>query len=60
AYPVNGETMDNVITAADNAVYESKDHGGNRVSMAEQFISSDLTGQKIMESVRGERAVEKG
>jgi diguanylate cyclase (GGDEF)-like protein len=55
AYPVNGETMDNVITAADNAVYESKEHGGNRCSMAEQFVSSDLTGQRILESIRGER-----
>jgi len=58
AYPVNGETMDNVITAADNAVYEAKRHGGNRVSMAEEFISSDLVGQRIVESVRREEPIE--
>jgi diguanylate cyclase (GGDEF)-like protein len=58
AYPVNGETMENVITAADNAVYESKKQGGNKVSMAGEFISSDLVGQRIIRSVRGTQAVE--
>ena len=58
AYPVNGETMDNVITAADNAVYEAKEEGGNKVSMAGQFISSDLAGEHIIQSVRGESSVE--
>jgi diguanylate cyclase (GGDEF)-like protein len=58
AYPVNGETMENVITAADNAVYESKKQGGNKVSMAGEFISSDLVGQRIIQSVRGTQAVE--
>jgi len=58
AYPVNGETMDNVITAADNAVYEAKEHGGNKVSMAGEFISSDLVGEKIIQSVRGKQAAE--
>lgn len=56
AYPVNGETMDNVITAADNAVYESKQQGGNRVSMAGEFISSDLVGQRVVQGVRGDSA----
>lgn len=58
AYPVNGETMDNVITAADNAVYESKDQGGNRVSMADEFITSDTVAGRIVDSVRGEPEVE--
>lgn len=58
AYPVNGETMENVITAADNAVYESKKQGGNKVSMAGEFISSDLVGQRIIQSVRGAQTVE--
>jgi diguanylate cyclase (GGDEF)-like protein len=58
AYPVNGETMDNVITAADNAVYEAKERGGNKVALAGEFISSDVVGEKIIESVRGEQAVE--
>lgn len=55
AFPVNGDTMDNVITAADNAVYEAKEHGGNKVAVADEFISSDLVGKKIMQSVRDEK-----
>jgi diguanylate cyclase (GGDEF)-like protein len=58
AYPVNGETMENVITAADNAVYESKKQGGNKISMAGEFISSDVIGQRIIQSVRGTQTVE--
>jgi len=58
AYPVNGETMDNVITAADNAVYESKDQGGNRVSMADEFITSDTVAGRIVDRVREEPEVE--
>ncbi len=54
AYPVNGETMDNIVTAADNAVYESKAQGGNRVSMADEFITSDVGAGRIVDSVRGE------
>jgi len=57
AFPVNGDTMDNVITAADNAVYEAKEHGGNRVAVADEFISSDLVGKKIMQSVRDEKSL---
>ena len=53
AFPVNGETMDNVITAADNAVYQSKEQGGNRSTMADEFISADIVGDKIVQSVRG-------
>jgi diguanylate cyclase (GGDEF)-like protein len=60
AYPVNGETMDNVITAADNAVYTAKEQGGNRVSMADQFVSSDLVGKRILERVRDEQPIEEG
>lgn len=58
AFPVNGETMDNVITAADNAVYEAKEHGGNRVAMADEFVSSDLVGERIIQSVRREQALD--
>lgn len=57
AFPVNGDTMDNVITAADNAVFEAKEQGGNRVAMADEFISSDLIGKKIIQSVRDEQSV---
>jgi len=60
AYPVNGETMENVITAADNAVYASKEKGGNRVSMAGEFVTSDEASSKIVESIRGESSSDSG
>ena len=52
AFPVNGENMDNVITAADNAVYESKSGGGNRVTMAGQFVATDTAADTFVERVR--------
>lgn len=55
AFPVNGDTMDNVITAADNAVLEAKEHGGNRVAMAEEFITSDVAAKGITQTVRDEQ-----
>ena len=53
AFPVNGENMDNVITAADNAVYECKSRGGNRVTMAGQFVATDTAADSFVERVRG-------
>ncbi len=53
AFPVNGENMDNVITAADNAVYECKSRGGNRVIMAGQFVAADAAADNFVERVRG-------
>ncbi|MCK4284067.1 MAG: GGDEF domain-containing protein [Candidatus Brocadiae bacterium] len=58
AYPVNGETMDNVVTAADRAVYESKEQGGNKVSVAGQFISADPLGRGLVEEVRGQQSAQ--
>ncbi len=54
AYPVNGETMDNVVTAADRAVYESKKQGGNKVSVAGQFIAADAVARNMMHGHRGQ------
>ncbi len=54
AYPVNGETMDNVVTAADRAVYESKEQGGNRVSVAGQFITADSVARDMVRGHRGQ------
>jgi len=54
AYPINGETMDNVVTAADKAVYESKEQGGNRVSVAGEFIAAESAGGDILAGLRQE------
>lgn len=51
AFPVNGETMDNVITAADNAVYESKEKGGNSVTMAGEFVTSEEGGRPSLDRI---------
>jgi diguanylate cyclase (GGDEF)-like protein len=47
AFPVNGETIDNVITAADNAVYDSKELGGNKVTVAGEYVASERTESDI-------------
>ncbi len=52
AYPVNGETIDNVVTAADNAVYKSKEAGGNQVSMADEFVTSEAANERILDQAR--------
>jgi diguanylate cyclase (GGDEF)-like protein len=39
AFPVNGETIENVVAAADKAVYQAKGDGGNCVRMAGEFVS---------------------
>ena len=54
AFPVNGETMENVVTAADKAVYEAKSKGGNQVCVAGDFVASDPWADQIIQSVRGE------
>jgi diguanylate cyclase (GGDEF)-like protein len=38
AYPDNGETMDRVMAAADQAVYKSKQQGGDSVSVSDEFL----------------------
>ena len=58
AYPVNGETMDNVVTAADKAVYESKEQGGNKVCVAGQFVTAESLGKGIVQEIRGQQPAE--
>ena len=41
AYPINGKTMDNVITAADKALYKAKEKGGNTVSISDEYIDTE-------------------
>ncbi|MFO8007586.1 MAG: GGDEF domain-containing protein, partial [Candidatus Brocadiia bacterium] len=52
AYPVNGENIDHVVTAADNAVYQSKEAGGNQVSMADEFITSEAANERVLNHAR--------
>ena len=46
-YPENGRSVNNVIAAADHAVYEVKEEGGNKVSISREYVSReslDVTG----------------
>ena len=56
AYPVNGDTMDDVLTAADSAVYDAKEQGGNTVCVAERFVSSETHARELIEGVRASNA----
>jgi diguanylate cyclase (GGDEF)-like protein len=58
AFPVNGETIENVITAADNAVYEAKAQGGSMVAMAGEFIRSSDLGLQTAEGTGGQESAE--
>lgn len=56
AYPVNGDSMENVVNAADNAVYEAKKQGGNTVCVASGFVSTDVVEDTIIRKVRDQGA----
>lgn len=43
AYPDNGETMDRVMAAADQAVYHSKQKGGDSVSVSDEFFWAETS-----------------
>lgn len=40
-YPDNGRSANNVISAADSAVYEAKEKGGNTVTISSEYVSRD-------------------
>ena len=54
AYPVNGETMHDVVQAAGRALRQAKDAGGNTVVSAEDFIHSDSRADAIIRKVRSQ------
>ncbi len=53
AYPLNGETMENVVTAARNAARSASQQGGNAVLVSEEFIRTDQISQEMIREVRG-------
>ena len=55
AYPINGQTMDNVISAGVKAVDAAKEQGGNCVIMADEFIAADPVEQHIINTIRGDQ-----
>ncbi len=54
AYPVNGNTVDDVLAAADHAMGEAKERGGNCMCMAEEFVRSDEEAEELLANVRSE------
>jgi len=55
AYPINGESMRDVIAAADAAVYEAKRRGGDTVCMAEEFVGTQDSEESFVAEVRGRK-----
>ena len=47
AYPVNGENMDNVLTAAQNALQKALAREGNAVEVADEFVRTSPTGEVV-------------
>jgi diguanylate cyclase (GGDEF)-like protein len=52
AYPLNGQTMANVVSAACSAMERAGSLGGNVISVSNQFIASDAVGQVLVSDVR--------
>jgi len=52
AFPVNGDTMEDVIAAADQAVYEAKKRGGNTVCIASDFVSGEKETESLLRDFR--------
>ena len=40
-YPENGRSVNDVIAAADHAVYDAKEKGGNTVTISREYVSRD-------------------
>jgi len=57
AFPINGSTMENVLAAADSAVYRSKEKGGNAVSVSDEYVRGDTAAGRSVSALR-ERSTE--
>ena len=53
AYPLNGETPENVVAAARNAMKLAERAGGNKVKVSEQFVRTDDAGELVITEVHG-------
>jgi len=53
AYPFNGETMDNVVAAARNALAQAQKEGGGTIRASEQFIRTDERGEVVITQTAG-------
>ena len=53
AYPLNGETPENVVAAARNAMKQMERAGGNNVQVSEQFVRTDQSGELIITEAHG-------
>ena len=51
AYPSNGDSVESVVSAADAAVYEAKQQGGNRVCCARGFVTTEQMGERVVRVV---------
>jgi len=54
AYPLNGKTMENVLSAATKAMEDARSKGGDGFSVSGDFIRSDEAGRQFVAQVRGE------
>jgi len=55
AFPINGEAMDNVMSAAHKAMDRARELGGNAVVVSHLFIRSDEVGRPLVKEVRGQK-----
>jgi len=53
AYPLNGETPENVVAAARNATQQAEKEGGNRIRVSEQFVRTDQNGELLITEGQG-------
>ena len=56
AFPINGELIENAVTAARAALARARSLGGNTVAVSDQFVRSDEAGEPLMRQVRGEKS----
>jgi len=60
AYPDNGDSMPNVVTAASLALYKAKEGGGDRVEVSDRFVSQADVARGGKTREHGQRSVEEG
>lgn len=53
AFPINGETMENAVSAARTAMKRAQELGGNTIAVSDEFIRSDEVGRPLVKQVRG-------